>query len=223
MTGGAIFRGFPLEDAVAERAEACGIALDERARRILAEHAREVAGADPRLHLTSIDDPREFVARHPGEALEGAAVVDPRATGVVLDLGSGNGYPGIPVSIVRPGLELVLSESSARKAEFLEALLRRVGVPASASVIGRHVQRAADLEDVSPLRLLTVRGVGAWEKVLPKLAPALAADGELLLWAGERVEEVLGRRAWKRFDLVSRTPLAGRDRSWVWRFRPHRP
>jgi hypothetical protein len=80
------------------------------------------------------------------------------------------------------------------------------------------VQRAADLGDARPLRLLVCRAMGSWQKVLPRLAAALEPAGELLLWAGPEVETVARRTAWSRLQLAQRKPLPGRERSWVWRF-----
>jgi hypothetical protein len=54
--------------------------------------------------------------------------------------------------------------------------------------------------------------------VLPRLHSILSGDGEILLWAGEEVEAVRRREVWRRFELVERRPLPGRERSWVWKF-----
>jgi hypothetical protein len=91
---------------------------------------------------------------------------------------------------------------------------------AGAVVLGRQVQRAADLREVSPVRVLSARAVGSWEKILPRLVGALAADARVLLWAGEGVETVRARSAWRRLELERRHPLPRRDRSWIWVFRP---
>ncbi len=74
--------------------------------------------------LPSRTDPDEFVDRHLGEAFEGAAMLAPDIEGTMLDLGSGNGYPGIPLAAARPGLRLTLTDASARKAEFLRQTVR---------------------------------------------------------------------------------------------------
>lgn len=205
-----------LMNVIRERAKKCGFQIPDETLAALALHARRVNERAAELHLTSIRDPREFVERHLGESFEGAALLDEKVTGALLDLGSGNGYPGLAVAAARPGLRAVLSEASTRKAKFLRSLVSEA-FPAG-SVLERHVQRAADVEDVAPFRLIVTRAAGGWERILPRLAPALDSGGSLLVWAGPQMESVARRAAWARYRLAERRALPGRDRSWVWRF-----
>jgi 16S rRNA (guanine527-N7)-methyltransferase len=210
------FDGFQLEDAIAARAAAAGIGLEPPAIFSLAAHARAVMRANERLHLTTVLDPAAFVERHLGESFEGAGLVDSGAAGTLLDLGSGNGYPGLPLAVARPRLEAVLAEASAKKAAFLREIIAGAGF-SSVRVLERQVQRAADLAEVAGgLRLIATRATGGWDRILPRLASLLAPAGEMLVWAGEDLETVRRRVAWKRFRLIDRRPLPGRARSWVW-------
>jgi 16S rRNA G527 N7-methylase RsmG len=186
----------------------------------LVGHAEDVLAADPELHLTTIRESDEFVARHIGEALQGAALIDAAAEGPLLDLGSGNGYPGLAVCAARPGLRPLLAEVSQKKAAFLRTVVAE-HYP-GAEVLNTQVQRPTDLELAQPLRVLVTRAMGGWEKIIPRLVPCLAKDGEVLIWAGRDAEIALSRGAWRRLELTQRTPLVGRDRSWIWSLRPVR-
>jgi len=215
--------GPALDEAIAVRAASAGIVLPPRAAARLAAHARAVLQADARLHLTTVAEPKAFVERHLGESFEGAAMLDPGVSGTLLDLGSGNGYPGLPLAAARPGLAAVLAEASVRKAEFLEEAIRQAGL-APARVLLGHVQRAADLEDLAGgIRVLATRAAGGWERVIPRLVSCLTPDGEVLVWAGEDLDTVRSRVVWRRLELVERRPLPDRERSWVWRFRRAAP
>jgi 16S rRNA (guanine527-N7)-methyltransferase len=135
----------------------------------------------------------------------------------LLDLGSGNGYPGLVVAAARPGLTPLLAEASTRKAAFLRdalALSIRRG-----EVLERQVQRPADLDDGTAVRVLTARALGNWERLLPRLRDSLEPEGELLLWAGAEAETILARDAWRKLEAVERRPLPGREASWIWRLR----
>jgi 16S rRNA (guanine527-N7)-methyltransferase len=213
------FEGFPLEKAIEAQARARALSLSAAAIEALAGHARRVLDANARLHLTTIVEPDAFVERHIGESLEGAVLLDPGIEGVLLDLGSGNGYPGIPLAAARPGLRVVLAESSAKKAEFLRGVLAAVGWPTTGGVLEASVQGRQELESVEPLCVVATRAMGDWERLLPKIAPALRENGHILLWAGAAVEEVSRRAAWRRLTLESRHSLPGRERSWIWSFR----
>lgn len=215
LPAGDPFAGFDLETAVVRLAGSLGLEPTTSAVAELSAHARAVLRHSARLGLTSIVDPATFVARHIGESLEGASMLDHGIEGLLLDLGSGNGYPGLPVAAVRPLLEPVLAEASSRKARFLREVLNdhfRRG-----AVLERHVDRAGDLEEIGELRVIVSRAMGDWERVLPRLVPRLAAGGEVLLWAGEEAETILRRTAWRRLRAAERRLLSGRDRSWVWR------
>ena len=136
----------------------------------------------------------------------------------MLDLGSGNGYPGLAVVSARPGLRPLLAEASVRKAEFLRQVLG-AAFP-DGEVLQRQVQRPADLAGVDPLRAIVTRAAGSWERILPRLAACLQPEGTLLVWAGPQMEPVMERKAWQRYRYVERCALPGREHSWVWQFTP---
>jgi len=209
------FEGFELEAAIDARARRAGLTLAAAAVRGLAAHARRVIEDAAELHLTSVTEPAEFVERHLGESLEGASLLDPGIRGALVDLGSGNGYPGVVVATARPGLRAVLVEASSKKAAFLRTLGHIEGL-APLRVLGRQVQRVDDLAEVAPVAVITARAVGGWERLLPRLVRALDEDGRVLLWAGDTVTTVSRRAAWRRLHLLRRHPLPGRERSWVW-------
>lgn len=208
------FDGFDLEKAIAARARGAGLALRPEAVAFLASHARAVAEANDRLHLTSITDARSFVERHLGESLEGAARIPEEASGSLVDLGSGNGYPGIPIAAARPGLRATLIEVAPRKALFLRDALASSGRP-DIRVEERNVQRAEDLEDLPPIDFLVTRAMGGWERLLPKLAPRLSPGARVFVWAAADLERIAGRRSWRRFTLERRHPLPGRATSAI--------
>jgi len=215
---GAPFDEAGLSARIVERAAACSVELDARATRAIARHMLRVMEADPELHLTAIEDAPAFLERHVGESLEGASMLDASIRGVLLDIGSGNGYPGLPVAACRPGLRPVLAEASRRKAEFLRGLLFP-DFP-DGVVLERQVQRAQDLASsaLGEIAVVTCRGMGNWERVLPRLATSLRQDSRVLVWAGERMDDVMGRVVWRRLRLRERRSLPGRERSWVWCF-----
>lgn len=152
-----------------------------------------------------------------GEALEGASLVPPATTGVLLDFGSGNGYPGLPLAAARPGLRPVLADASVKRAAFLRSVLAAIELP-GAEVLERQIQRAADLSDLPPIRVITARAVGGWTRVLPKLAPRLEPGGVILVWAGIDVDVVRRRQVWRRLELFAKKPLPGREQSAIWAF-----
>src|SRR5436309_6593709 len=102
-----------------------------------------------KMNLTALKDDAAIVRRHYLEPLAVADLLEDQ--GRLVDLGSGNGFPAIPLKILRPGLALVLVESSQKKSAFLWAVLRRIAAR-DARVETRRIRFLGDLRDLLPCR-----------------------------------------------------------------------
>jgi 16S rRNA (guanine527-N7)-methyltransferase len=143
-----------------------------------------------RFNLTAVRDPESIVRRHFGEALFLAACLFPSSTQEpsghspaqrVLDLGSGAGFPGLPLKIYVPGLRLTLVEANHKKAAFLKEVIRALNL-SGVSVFAGRVQAqparpaAAVLpKGIDPPDIVTMRAVERFESALATAA-ALARD-----------------------------------------------
>lgn len=124
-----------------------------------------------RTNLTAIRTPEEIVRRHFGESLFAGSHLGRCST--LLDYGSGAGFPGIPIQLLRPDVQVTLAESQGKKAAFLRELVRSLGL--STEVWGSRVEMmpAERRFDVVALRAVddmdaAIRGAGirARERVL---------------------------------------------------------
>jgi 16S rRNA (guanine527-N7)-methyltransferase len=90
-------------------------------------------------NLTAIRDPREMVAKHllDSLAMHGATAPLAAAGGSLADLGTGAGFPGIPLAIAQPGLRVALVESNGKKARFLREAIRTLGLGNATAVESR--------------------------------------------------------------------------------------
>jgi 16S rRNA (guanine527-N7)-methyltransferase len=79
-----------------------------------------------RTNLTAIRDPHEIVRRHFGESLFAARHLPECST--LLDLGSGAGFPGLPIQLLQPEVTVTLSESQGKKVSFLREAIRTLGL-----------------------------------------------------------------------------------------------
>ncbi|MEO6981953.1 MAG: 16S rRNA (guanine(527)-N(7))-methyltransferase RsmG [Edaphobacter sp.] len=79
-----------------------------------------------RTNLTAIREPEEIVRRHFGESLFAAEHLGPCES--LLDLGSGAGFPGLPIALLRPEIRVTLAESQGKKAAFLREAARTLGL-----------------------------------------------------------------------------------------------
>ncbi len=98
-----------------------------------------------RISLTSLKDTEDILTRHFGESLFAVRTV-PILHGRLADVGSGGGFPGLPIKMAAPEVDLVLIESNARKVAFLSEVIRSLGLT-GVRVVGRRMEDTDFLED----------------------------------------------------------------------------
>jgi 16S rRNA (guanine527-N7)-methyltransferase len=111
---------------IEEAAAQMGIRLDAEQLKLLGRHVDLLLKWNKSINLTSITDPDEVLEKH---VLDSLAVVPVLPAGSLLDAGSGGGFPGIPVAIARPELEVALVDSVQKKVAFLKSALAELRLP----------------------------------------------------------------------------------------------
>lgn len=112
-----------LRSTLSEGAAAIGIRLGPVALDRFATYHREILLWNRRINLVSERSAQEIVIRHFLDSLTPAPFLD-RPDGALIDLGSGGGFPGIPLRIALPALQLTLVEASRKKSSFLSHVVR---------------------------------------------------------------------------------------------------
>jgi len=137
-----------------------------------------------RTNLTAVRDPEQMVTRHFGESLFAARVLlgneaASQSVRTLADVGSGAGFPGIPIKLFAPETRLTLIEAQNKKATFLREAIRALDLHDAEVFQGRAEQwgRVADL--------VTLRAVERFEHILPIAASLVSAQGRLGLLVGE--------------------------------------
>jgi len=135
------------------------------------------------INLTGLRSEESIVRRHFLEPIVAAELIS--GPGKLLDIGSGNGFPAIPLRVLNPGLDLVMVEASERKSGFLRAVVRETGL-SGVRVETRRLRTAADLADLLPCRYLTFRAIRG-EAILKKEphGPILEPGGRAILFVSE--------------------------------------
>jgi 16S rRNA (guanine527-N7)-methyltransferase len=133
-----------------------------------------------KINLTSVRDSEEIVVRHFGESLFAACQLFPEpATASVIDVGSGAGFPGIPIKIWNESTNLTLVESNGKKATFLREVVRVLNL----GQVGVESKRAEDL--IAGANVVTLRAVESFGRVLLSARRLLLPAARLALLIGE--------------------------------------
>ena len=134
-----------------------------------------------RTNLTAIRDPEEIVRRHFGESLFAARHLNPTTPApspvTLLDFGSGAGFPGLPIALLRPDLQVTLAESQNKKAAFLREAVRTLNLP-NVEVWAARVEA---LPANRQFRVVTLRAVDNMEAALSAAKVRIAPGGLLAL------------------------------------------
>ena len=154
------------------------------------------------INLTAIIDPKEIIIKHFVDSLAALVATSFPHNGVVLDVGSGGGFPGIPLKIVRSDMRLVLVEPVQKKCSFLNSvigLLTLRGISTFDGTIEQYAKR--------PLRnaidTVVVRAL-KFEEIRKHIPALLTSRGRVVLY---RTEPVKDQEIGEEFHLVSETAL----------------
>jgi 16S rRNA (guanine527-N7)-methyltransferase len=187
--------------------------LDPGQERAL-ETVLEALRAEP-ASVSSMRDPAEARRVHVADSLSGLEVVDLGRARTIADLGSGAGFPGLPLAVALPGARVDLIESVRRKCEFIRAAAAAAGI-ANAAVVCRRSEEWAAGEGRERYQAVTARAVAPLAELAELASPLLARGGVLVAWKGERdpdAEEALAEAApslaMRPEQVLAVTPYAG--------------
>jgi len=146
-----------------------------------------------KINLTAIRDPLEILYRHFCESMWAATAV-PVENGRLADVGSGGGFPGLPLKIIRPDLQVFLIESNIKKATFLAEVIRELGLADARVLVSRYEELT---EEVAPLDIICSRALGDFQPFLEWAASGRVAASQVVLWIGARdLDEITKIATW---------------------------
>ena len=158
------------------------ITLKDEQVTYIQQYTRILQHWNEKLNLTAIKDPLEILHRHFCESMY-AAVAVPINSGRLADIGSGAGFPGLPLKILRPELQLVLVESNIKKGTFLAEVIRELGLANTRVLISRYEELG---EELAPLDFVCSRAVGEFGPFLDWAASDRVSASQMILWIGGR-------------------------------------
>jgi 16S rRNA (guanine527-N7)-methyltransferase len=154
-----------------------GETLSDRKLRLISEHLDLLLQWNARINLTAASEPEQILTRHFGESLFAARKLSP-LSGSLIDIGSGAGFPGIPIKIWAPEVSVTLVESRQKKATFLREAARTLGLP-GLEIANQRAEALSRRADV-----VTLRAVEKFDKSLPVAAGLVKRAGTIALLIG---------------------------------------
>lgn len=143
-----------------------------------ARHCAFLVEANRKYNLTALTSPTDLAIKHVVDSLAALPLLS--GVGTVLDLGSGPGFPGVPLAVALPETQVVLAESTQKKASFLREVVRELDL-ANVEVCA---SRGEDVLRDRTVDTVVARAVAATEKILRLLKPVRSRFRDVILYKG---------------------------------------
>jgi 16S rRNA (guanine527-N7)-methyltransferase len=165
----------------------------------------QLVATDPAVP-TTVTDPAGILRDHVADSLVALELPVVRDASSIADLGSGAGFPGLPLAIALPTARVSLVEGNGRKCAFMAAAVAACGAHNATPV---HVRAEAWPDGIGSFDLVTARALAPLSVVAEYAAPLLAPGGALVAWRGRRDpdDEAAGARAAAELRLEAREPI----------------
>lgn len=152
-----------------------------------------------RVSLSTVREPAQVVRRHFGEGFALASILP--QSGDLLDLGSGAGFPGIPIALAKPEMKVTLAEVQTKKAAFLREVTTRMQLE-----VGVWSRRAEELVGERKFDVVALRAVDNMPEALETAVNLLRTGGLLAFFISPQQQLELPKANWA---VVERRALQG--------------
>jgi len=185
------------------------IELTAASRAAIDAHVRLLLAWNGAINLTALRTPQQIARGHVLDSLLAAPALLPLGTASILDLGSGAGFPGLPLALALPVERVALVDSIAKKARFMAAAAREIGeilarAGQPAPEIAALAERAEDLADPradlgerrahrAGWQVVIARALGSMEEVAELGLPLTAQGGHVVAWKHDAGDGALER------------------------------
>jgi 16S rRNA (guanine527-N7)-methyltransferase len=154
------------------------------------------------INLTAIIDPKEIIIKHFVDSLTALVATSFPQNGMVLDVGSGGGFPGIPLKIVRSDMRLVLVEPVLKKCSFLNSVVGLLKLH-NVSTFNGTIEQYAKWPLRHVIETVVVRAL-KYEDIRKHIPTLLTSKGKVILY---RTEGITNQEIGETFHVVSETAL----------------
>ena len=171
---------------VIDGARAMGMGIDPDEADKFAIHAGELLKWNLKINLTAITDPFEVAEKHFLDSIAVAPVIPENA--VLLDIGSGGGFPGIPLKVLMPSLSVTLIDATRKKVNFLKHVIRMLKLDHIEACHVRAEDLARESNFANAFDVIVCRAFSELDTFVQMAMPLLAKDGIMIAMKGKEIE-----------------------------------
>ncbi len=162
-----------------------GLRLTRRQTEALGWYATELISWNQRFNLTAITDPAEIESKHFLDSLSCLLAMRERQADRVVDIGTGAGFPGLPLKIVCPQLQMTLVEATGKKLDFCRHIVQGLGLEHVDLVHGRAEDIGHSPDHRQSYDWAVARAVASMPVLVEYLLPLLRLGGRAVAQKGE--------------------------------------
>jgi 16S rRNA (guanine527-N7)-methyltransferase len=195
------------------------VAMDHHQAVRFGRYAQILHQWNQKINLTAITDPVEIAVKHFLDSLAPSDAI-PRQ-GTLLDIGTGGGFPAVPLKILRPDQPMVLIDGVRKKINFVKQVVRELRLENIEAIQARAQELTRRHPDTGPFDIIVSRALADTDTMIQLATPLLAPQGRLVLYRGSPAAESppplngLSSNGW-RFHCQYRTyrlPVTGHRRT----------
>ena len=170
-------------------AEAAGIALTEEQLLRFTRYDALLVDWNERMNLTALTEPKDVAVKHMIDSLTAYDAALFSGAPRVIDVGTGAGFPGLPLKIYDPTIQLTLMDSLAKRLTFLEAVIDDLSLTGVTCIHARAEDGARDMHHRERYDLAVSRAVARLPVLLEYTLPFVKKGGHLIALKGRTAEE----------------------------------
>ncbi len=178
-----------LAQKIIETAELVGVKVGMKEATDFLTYLNLLLDWNQRMNLTAITDPEEIVVKHFIDSLALVPHLKEYPTLSILDVGTGAGFPGIPLKIVLPHINVVLLDSLKKRVLFLDAVIGELGLKGISAVHGRAEDFGKQPDYREAFDIVTSRAVAKLSVLSELCIPFVKVGGNFISYKGAKADE----------------------------------
>lgn len=190
-----------LEEILQGGAQVMGISVSQEQIQALLQYKDLLLEWNQKMNLTAIEDPQEIMIKHFLDSLTCLKVGQLAQGGTLIDVGTGAGFPGIPLRIVHPSLQLTLLDALNKRINFLKEVAQQLNLQDITFLHGRAEDYGQNPAHREKYDFATARAVAALNVLAEYALPFVRVGGHLICMKGPQLEAEL-KEATKAIDLL---------------------